>query len=587
LKTKELLTHLSKIENGLNRFSFDELSTEEATKLKKDFVSFRNNLEQKVFGEPNDSTSTVLNSTKSDETVVKTKIEHTLIANVSHEIRTPLNGIVGFIDLLKETELTDKQKELVNALDTSSTGLMNIINELLEFSKLSAKKEQFESVSFNLRNLLGELSFLCDTLILDKNINFSLTVAENIPEYIIGDPSKLSQVLLNLLGNAIKFVEKGEIKLNVSLKSTNEHSVTLGFKISDTGIGIAGDQLENIFNSYQQASSNTRLKYGGTGLGLSIVKEIIDQLNGEITVSSILGVGTVFELEIPYVKSLGKDKRKRNDEAMVLTNQAHKPLADLNVLVFEDNELNQKLITNRLNNWGCNTIVTDNGYYGLKLMNEHKIDVVLMDIRMPGMTGFEITKQIRNHSNSAIKDVQIIALSADFSTSDKEQFKVLGINDFILKPFKPNDLFQKIIASKENTELQKSFENTQTTTKSDNELEELNFDSVLKDCMGQVDLLFELGQLFTENVNEFILNTEKHILNNEYQKMLFALHKVKNSLLMFKLKPLLEIIEQMRQVCETDKDNKQLNFLYKQFVNKYKDLAPKIEAELLRINNKE
>lgn len=582
MNTKELLTQLSKIEDGLNQFSFEELSVLEASNLKKSFESFKNGLEEKVFGERD--TETIIVSSTNEVRKNSTTTESSLIANVSHEIRTPLNGIVGFIDLLQETKLTKKQQELVNALGTSSNNLMNIINELLEFSKLSAGKERFESVEFNLKNLLEELSYLSETLIVDKNIKFNLIADKNIPEYIIGDPSKLSQILLNLLGNAIKFVEKGEITLTANLKSITANELRLGFKISDTGIGIAGDKLEKIFGSYQQAEFDTHAKYGGTGLGLTIVKEIIDQLKGKISVSSALGIGTTFRLEIPYLKT-SKNNSKIKEEKEVNTMAHSNELAGMTVLIFEDNELNQKLITSRLKNWGCKTIVTDNGIYGLKLLNNHKIDVVLMDLRMPEMTGFEITKKMRNSSNPKIKNTEIIALSADFSKSDKEQFNALGINDFILKPFKPNELLKKIINSKNRKMMgqEAKIEIMPVISKTNAVIAELNLDQVLEDCMGKIELLEELAQLFNKNILEFIGKTKVHLLNNDFEGIAFTAHKIKSGLRMFKLNSLIEICEQMSLVCKSNKDTKHLSFLYEEFLKEYENIAPKIELEIQRI----
>lgn len=580
LNTRELLSQLSRIEDGLNQFSFEELSASEASNLKKTFESFKNGLESKVFGERNAETVIIIEDDKPKKTESLT--ESSLIANVSHEIRTPLNGIVGFIDLLKETQLSKEQQELVNALGLASNNLMAIINELLEFSKLSAGKESFAFIEFNLKNLLNELSYLAQTLIVDKNINFHLNIDKNIPEIIIGDPSKLSQILLNLLGNAVKFVEKGEINFNIILKSIKQNEIRLGFEICDTGIGIAQDKLGKIFDSYQQAEIDTHIKYGGSGLGLSIVKEIVEQLKGEITVSSVLGQGTTFKLELPYQKTTLKAKRAKKINAK-LPNDS-KALADITVLVFEDNLLNQKLITSRLQSWGCKTIVTDNGLYGLKILKDHKIDVVLMDLRMPNMNGFEITKQIRNSSNKLIRDIAIIALSADFNASDKEQINALGMNDFILKPFKPNNLLEKIVNCKNRkmTEREIKTETMEPISKT-NSVEELNLDLVLEDCMGQVELLDELLQLFKKNILEFVGKTKVHLLNDDFEGVAFTAHKIKSGLRMFKLSSLIEICDQMSLTCKSDRDIKHLNFLYEEFLKEYEIIEPKIESEIQRI----
>ena len=580
MNTRKLLTQLSEIENGLDQFSFEALSASEASELKKTFESFKNGLERKVFGENNAETIIVCNAENPKPKTAKT--ESSLIANVSHEIRTPLNGIVGFIDLLQETKLSYEQQELVKALGSASNNLMTIVNELLEFAKLSSGKESFVSTAFNIKNLLNELGYLCKTLIVNKGIKFNLNIDKNIPEIIIGDPSKLSQVLLNLLGNAVKFVEKGAINFTVYLKSTSSNQVLLGFDVGDTGIGIAEDKLEKIFDSYQQAEMDTYIKYGGSGLGLSIVKEIVEQLKGKISVTSALGCGTTFKLEIPYHTA---SQKQQQDKVIPKINNA-KALAGMTILVFEDNKLNQKLITSRLQNWGCKTIVTDNGLYGLKILKDYKIDVVLMDHRMPGMTGFEITKQIRSNSKKSIKNTPILVLSADFSTSDKAQFNALGINDFILKPFKPANLLEKILESKNRNTKKPENKTIHSMGTANTIAVAINLDAVLEDCMGQIELLDELVQLFKKNIFEFIAKTKLHILNNDFDGVAFTAHKIRSGLRMFKLEGLIETCEQMSLVCKSNKDIKYLNFLYEEFLKKYKTIEPKIELEIQRIKTK-
>ena len=286
--------HLSKLENGLDNYSFSELNTKEASKLKKSFESFKNGLEAKVFG------LTAPVAVVDEKEHNKPKERASMIANVSHEIRTPLNGIVGFIELLQETELDPKQRQLVQAMHAASSNLTNIINELLEFSKLSSGHEVFENVPFHLKNLITEVAFLCDTLITDKKVKLVVDLDENLPENLMGDPSKLSQILLNLLGNAVKFVEKGKISLEVAVKSNEKKKVYIQFLVADTGIGIANDKLQYIFDSYKQAEDDTRIKYGGSGLGLSIVKEIVDRMAGLIAVKSTLGAGTTFKVTLPF-----------------------------------------------------------------------------------------------------------------------------------------------------------------------------------------------------------------------------------------------------------------------------------------------
>jgi len=299
LKAKSLLSQIYRLEDSLSEFSIDELNASEAFKLKESYASFKKNIEAKIFnpGVPAyselEETPVTFEENVVQESAVNTHKEaNKLIANVSHEIRTPLNGIIGFADLLKETKLQGSQIEQVNAIQSASYSLMEIINELLEYSKLSAGLETFESIDFNLNNLVKDVSYLCDTLIVNKEILLKIKVDEAIPETLIGDPSKLSQILLNIMGNAIKFVEKGQISLEVALKELrNKKTYLLEFTITDTGIGMSSKQLNHIFDSFKQAEHDTFTKYGGTGLGLTIVKQIIEKLEGDIKVKSKKGVG--------------------------------------------------------------------------------------------------------------------------------------------------------------------------------------------------------------------------------------------------------------------------------------------------------
>ncbi|WP_350285908.1 ATP-binding protein [uncultured Croceitalea sp.] len=582
MDTRELLSHLAKLENGLDDFSFTELSTAEASALKRTFASFKHGLEEKVFGA---SISVPSSDVKSKQYHVDSKVqgtfqESTLIANVSHEIRTPLNGVLGFIDLLKDTSLSSKQSELVTALDKASNNLMDIINELLEYSKLAAGHEKFEKVPFNLANMIGEVAFLCKTLITSKDVLFKVHIDKSIPEKIIGDPSKLSQILLNLLGNAVKFVDNGAITLQVNLKSNKKNRVHLEFLVSDTGIGIANDKLKHIFDSYAQAESDTHLKYGGSGLGLSIVKEIVDNLKGCIAVNSTLGKGTTFKVILPFQKVdlLTDDflpKVKENDTSREID------LTGKRVLVFEDNIMNQKLMENRLKTWGCDTFITDNGIYGLKLLENHQFDIVLMDLRMPKMNGYEITERIRQSKDSTISKIPIIALSADFSATDKKECKTIGITDFILKPYNAEELKGVIYdhISKSSAHISNS---GTTSTKNDKAL--VNIEAIYAECMGQSELLDELVRLFKQNIFEFIGKVKMHLQSSNFQGIGFAAHKIKSSLKMLEATSLLSICEKISEVCKTGNDKNYLNFLYHQFLDEYPNVEHQIDEQIERLS---
>ncbi len=295
MKSKDLTYHLTDLESKLSNLSFEKLTTEEASQLKKSFNSLKSSLEEKFVGTITSNTSQTYGGEEADLERGHKKItssqsaknhpintgEH-LVAKVSHEIRTPLNGIIGFTDLLQESELSEEQMQHVSAIQSASYNLMDIINELLEYSKLSAGLEHFESVNFNFYSLVRDVMYLCNTLIMDKEVKLEVDMDTKIPEMLVGDPSKLSQILLNLLGNAIKFVNKGDIHLKIQALKQNNKDIVLDFKIIDTGIGISEEHLEHIFDAFRQADHNTFKKYGGSGLGLSIVKQIIFRFNNMI-----------------------------------------------------------------------------------------------------------------------------------------------------------------------------------------------------------------------------------------------------------------------------------------------------------------
>ncbi|WP_025615496.1 ATP-binding protein [Cellulophaga baltica] len=580
MKSNELLSYISDFESKLNSFSFEELTSDEAVRLKNSFQAFKEKIEAKTQKKERvDSVRRVksLNGNlKKRKKAVTTSNEEQLIARVSHEIRTPLNGIVGFTELLSESSLTEDQSSHVQAIKGASNTLLNLINELLEYSKLTSGTAYFESVDFNFHNIVNDVCYLCETLIINPKIDFNVTYSEAIPENLIGDPSKLSQVLLNLIGNAIKFVEVGSIHLTIDVVKKSKSKVVLDFSVTDTGIGIAEDKLTTIFDYYKQASDDTQKNYGGTGLGLSIVKHIIASLNGEISVASELGVGTTFNFSLPYEIGQPKDfvSNVLVDEEIL---EQERQVGKLNILVFEDNTMNQKLIQNRLNNWGCSNFITDDLTEGVAILEHYKIDVILMDLRMPVTSGYIVAKVIREHQNDRIKNLPIIALTADFSIKDKNLCAATGINDYLLKPFDSKVLLQKITKNTNTFNQIDPMKSPQVISKI-NAVEScnVNLSDVIDDCLGEVEMLEELVMLFKQNIVEFIGKTKVDLKNADIKGVQFNTHKIKAGLRIMRTDGLLRIAEQMHKVCLDDQDFKYLNFLFDCFVKEY----PVIESEI-------
>ncbi len=594
LKTKGLLTQLARIESTLNDFSFEELKSDEAKNLQKSFLSFKNNLEHKLFREAITADGITESYENEHEEIAvnyqQDSLEEAkkLIAHVSHEIRTPLNGIIGFTDLLKEDKLSSLQMERVSAIQTASYSLLDIINELLEYSKISAGLEKFEIINFNFSGLIKDVIYLCNTLIVDKNINLHTKIDSRISKTLVGDPSKLTQILLNLIGNAIKFVETGEIFLGVELSERKGKNQLLKFTLKDTGVGISEEALKNIFDSFKQENHTTYLKYGGSGLGLSLVKQIIEKLNGDIQITSKLGVGTTFYFTIPYTE--GDDSKIKESKADNSSSRKGSQLIkDTNILVFEDNELNQRLIKQHLINWECNIFITADAKTGINILEKENIEVVLMDLRMPGKDGFEVSKLIRNSNMENVKKVPIIAVSADFSVEDKKQCATYGINDFVLKPYNPEELLLKIVKNKNTIKSAIDVPTSMGVVHEDiDNQQSVDLEGVLEECVGEIEVLEELIVLFKGNAIEFIGLVRTHLNNEDIEQVGFAAHKIKAGLAMLKTKKLHSIIVEMQNVCKTNVEKKYVEELYERFLVEYPKTEIEIDKALKKIksNNK-
>lgn len=569
---------MSELEANLSNFSFEELSTEDASRLKKSFEAFKTHLEKRVWGE---KIPLETDTTKETKTEQLQKTQEMLIATVSHEIRTPLSGIIGFADLLKESELTEDQMDQVNAIQSASNSLMDIINELLEYSKLAAGLENFEMVQFNFFSIVKDVVYLCNTLMLGKEVKLEVDIDNTISENLVGDPSKLSQVLLNLLGNSIKFVEQGEILLRIKKIKQDKETVLLEFIVTDTGIGISKEDLKHIFGSFKQANQQTFSKYGGAGLGLNIVKQIVEKLNGDIHVESTVGVGTTFKFTLPYVIA-DSASFAMSDPGEI----SEEEVKGMRILVFEDNPLNQRLIERRLNSWGCKTYITENPIYGLNLLKDTPIDLVLMDLRMPIMSGFEVTQKIRSNPKKTIKDIPIIALTADFTIDDRNECENNQINDFILKPFAPEELLSKLIkhgnALNTNFKIKSSLGDTANDTASGHS--DYDLESVLDDCLGEIELLEELIVLYKRNALEFIGNVKMNLQEGNSEGVAFASHKIKAGLKMMKTMELFSIVEQLNTTAKTTRDERHMQFLLDRFVQEYPKAERLIDEEFLRMN---
>ncbi|MEI6347864.1 MAG: response regulator [Bacteroidota bacterium] len=373
------------------------------------------------------------------ESAVKSKQQ--FLSNMSHEIRTPMNAIIGFTKVVLKTDLSAKQKEYLTAIKISGDALILLINDILDLAKVDAGKMTFEQTPFKMALSISSMLHLFEEKIQEKNIELVKEYDKNIPDVLVGDPVHLRQIILNLVSNAIKFTTKGKITVSVRLLREDETKACIEFTITDTGIGIAENKISTIFENFQQASSGTSRLFGGTGLGLAIVKQLTELQGGTIRVKSKIGKGSTFSFRLSFLKT--KDEVNPNsyrEETEIA--QLDTEIKNIKVLVVEDMALNQLLIKTILDDFGFERDVASNGKIAIEKLQRKSYDLILMDLQMPEMNGFEATDYIRNTMNS---NIPIIALTADVTTVDLAKCKAIGMNDYIAKPIDERLLYRKII----------------------------------------------------------------------------------------------------------------------------------------------
>ncbi|MFH6999144.1 ATP-binding protein [Flavobacterium sp. FlaQc-57] len=363
------------------------------------------------------------------------KARSEFLSTVSHELRTPLNAINGITHLLLEDNPKKRQLKYLESLKFSGNYLTTFINEILEINKIDSTKVEVENISFNLKELLFNIqSSLKELATANKNY-FNLEIDEAIPDNLIGDPTKLSQIILNLINNALKFTQNGHVNVIAKLYAEEEDNATVYFEIVDTGIGIPEDKLQSVFESFSQGSIEVNRKYGGTGLGLTIVKKLIELLGGEIKLKSEVGKGSTFTFKLNF--KINKEPLEVLEEAKPYSD---KQLQNKSILLIEDNKINQMITRKMLENKAIQCEIIDNGEDAVELLKVKRFDMILMDVHLPGINGTTATKLIREFD----KTTPIIALTAISLDENRDMLLSFGMNDVITKPFVPDEFYSTI-----------------------------------------------------------------------------------------------------------------------------------------------
>jgi|694.fasta_scaffold83428_3 signal transduction histidine kinase/CheY-like chemotaxis protein len=474
---------------------------------------------------------------KAEESLETRKL---FLANISHEIRTPISAISGMSGILADTEISETQKQYVNAIQSSSKSLMVIVNDILDMSKLESGKFSAEFIPFEIRSVLDPLytTYLLRTD--EKGIAFSIDYPNDMPKWLFGDPTRLGQILNNLISNAIKFTDTGKVSLKITFEKKGKHN-EFYFRVTDTGIGIDQEKLKTIFEFFSQEDNTITRRFGGTGLGLAISKSISELLGGEITVESEKGLGSTFQFCVTMPEASVQLKKETI---------AQSDLTGKNILIVEDNELNRFLAVTILKKWNANIHIAINGEEAVKAVSNLEIDIVLMDIQMPVMDGVAAAIAIRSELKS---NVPIIALTANALESEKEKCWQAGMNEYITKPYNPEVLREKIIFLTENK------------SKSENHnSEHISLDNLSTLMNGSKEQMIRMTKVFLDQIEKHFNELKLALNENDLEQITAITHKLKSSFQLFGLNKtgvLLERIEQKAKTLKSHDLNSELQLI--------------------------
>lgn len=505
-----------------------------------------------------------------EELVRLQKAKEQFLANISHEIRTPINGIAGMAGLLSQNPSPEERETYLNAIKHSAENLKVIINDILDLAAIESGKLKFEKIAFNLKDLLPSLISTFTYQAKEKKLTLDYNIDSKLNKILLGDPVRLNQILINLISNAVKFTHTGSINVVCSVEREQKDVCWVRIEVVDTGVGIPAEKLNTIFESFSQADASVTRKYGGSGLGLTIVKQLVELQRGKITVRSEEQEGSTFIVLIPYTtgkarnlaQSTPRDKLKHTDEHT----------KDLRVLLVEDNDINRLYAKSILKIWHCHTDIAENGLVAIEKIKNNIYDVVLMDVQMPVMDGYEATKAIRM-MNQQMKDVPIVALTANATKNDVEKCLAAGMNDYLPKPFTPDDLHRKLFKDLRIKPVKRPEEKPK---------EKSIFDfSYLRSISGNnQEFIREMVQTFIQTIPAILLDMNQALNENDWTKLSRLAHQIKPS---FQLMGVNDMKSTVLFIEENGKNKTNLAELTKtteRFIEACEKLIPELHKEL-------
>jgi PAS domain S-box-containing protein len=494
-------------------------------------------------------------------------LKETFLANMSHEIRTPMNAIIGFTDILAKRNLQAQEKEYVQIIKNSGESLLRIINDILDISKIEADMIVFEEHPLSIEEIFKSLQTMLHQKANEKELELIYTADENVPEVLLGDPTRITQILINLTGNAIKFTKKGKVEITAKLIAEEKEKSIIQFLVSDTGIGIPEDKLNSIFERFKQAEDHTTRNYGGTGLGLSIAKQLVELQGGQMSITSKLDKGTQVMFTLPLKKTKEIYKVKTPEEERKFDPEE---LSKLKILLAEDNPINVKLVLSLFSDYGIEADVAENGKIVIEKLEKNYYDLILMDMEMPEMNGYEATTVIREEMKNKIP---IIAMTAHAMAGEREKCFKLGMHDYISKPINANSLFEKIYNA---TEFVKSWNGGIKKV--------INLDYLTDIMSGKKELIKETIDIFLKQASEDLPIINDAVDKTDYLTVKRFAHRMKSTITMMGISSLSPVLDEMEVLGKAENDIERIKILNKTLNSTYAQALEEIKIERLKYN---